>query len=203
MAEDGKRIDTFMIARHNAELRWLSNKMSFILNCNGHRFEGDNARKLRDDAEVIVLEYDKLTWTPKILIDAEPGDQMNVSYHRVFQAHLDRRAVYRAFRVNGEDEGAFSRWNDPETGDTVEGSAGDVIHPNRSDTYKILPYTPERWLQIRKLDAALAGAMAAAREKLKKILESKDVDTFLANVSAKMVPGLMFDAPEKPKEIKL
>lgn len=200
MSDNGKKIDEWRIAGNNAVLRWNSHKYEFCLEVYGMIFKGENARTLRSDAEIALMKYEKLVWKPVIVIDTDPQGDLSIHFQRMYQARDSEGTHYRYWRCKGEtaNERGYG-WSSPDTGNILEGEPGDIMN-GRETNGKIIPYTAERWAQLRALDAALKVALKKAQEKLGEILKGKDLDGFLENVAKGGLPALSFpeDGPRKP-----
>jgi hypothetical protein len=190
----GKKIDEWRIDGNNAVLRWNSARYEFCLEVYGMTFKGENAKALRSQAELALKKWENLTWKPVIIIDTTPTDNLVIHYQRMYKAKSPEGDVFRYWKVEGGNERGFS-WSSPETGDILEGEPGDIVH-GRETNGKTVPYSPEKWKQVRALTAALARAMDEAKGKLEEILK-KDLDGFLENALKGGLPALSFQEVKK------
>jgi len=63
---------------------------------------------------------------------------------------------------------------------------------NSRDRGRILPYTHDRWTQLRQLSKMVREAMDKTSEKLSEMLKQKDIDTFLEDASGVKSLGIEF-----------
>jgi hypothetical protein len=203
MSKDGKKIDAFRIESEHAELRWVSEKLGFILIVMGQKFEGENASELKTRARLFVKGFELLIWEPVILVETRPDDGLKLSFSRAFHSKLKREDVYRGWYLPSEkeEEREWGMYCSPTTGDILEGTPGELQRPPRED-FRRLSFTPERWKTLLALNTALNTALVTAADKLEKIFREGDVDLFLGSVLKDGLPALTFK-DEKGKELKL
>lgn len=200
MSRDGRKIEEFKItlmdnSRFPAVLR-MTDSMDFILEVNQLTFKGHSPRDLVHQAEMQLENEHGLEWTPIILVDPDLSDNRLV-FIRLFQAESrDKKTVWRTWRFDGKNEKEKETWNDHEveTFKLLEGAVPGDRHGGPRLKDRELPYTPERWKALVKLDELLRDAMASVTQKLHDIVRDGDVDAFLATATRDRIPAILFNS---------
>lgn len=195
MAREGKKIQefdlwTYQAANGNREKKFsatlrMNDSLKFTLEVNGLRFEGMNPSDLVHQATMQLEDEHDLTWRPIILVDCDL-EEGRLQFKRLFHAVTrSGKDVWRVWRFDGADEQQHSKWSrsEIETFERLDGG----MPGNREGGPRLkdreLPYTPERWTAIMKLDQMLAEAQKAVADKLHEIVRKGDLDGFLAKAT--------------------
>lgn len=212
MARDGKKIHEFDLwtenehgnrgLRYTASLRMKDN-LKFSLEVGGLHFEGNNPKDLEHQAKMQLEDEHDLSWKAIILIDPDL-DEGRLNFKRLFHAKTrSGKDVWRLWRFDGDDEHQYSKWshNEIETFERLEGASPGTRDGGPRVKDRELPYTPERWTAILKLDEMLDEAQRAVAKKLSEIVRKGDLDAFLARAT-RGTPRLIFDEAMKEGEGK-
>jgi hypothetical protein len=203
--EQGKKIDeirldwdTKLVVRYHAS-RYSP---SFTVEVGDKSFTGKNLTALIEEATVYAKGWSELKWSPVILVETEIYSEIRISYSRAFRSRHKGKEVFRQWRVGEVNEGSFgSGWVKEDAAKTADrldgGEPGEVMSHRGSG--RILPYTHDRWTQLRELSRKVHEAMERTAEKLSEMLKQDDVDKFLESASGLKTLGLEWTgkAPSK------
>jgi hypothetical protein len=200
--EQGKKIDeirldwdTTLVVRYHAS----RHDPSFTVEAGDGSFSGHNLKLLIEQATVHVKGWSSLKWDPVIAIETEIYADIELRYSRFFRSKHKGKEVFRQWKVGEENESSFGskyREERKHTGDQLDGGEPGAVMSNRGRG-RVLPYTHDRWIQLRELSRKLQEAMEGAAKKLSELLEQRDIDTFLTGASGLQPLGLAFKAREK------
>lgn len=180
MNEEGKKIDEVRIDwKTSMVIRYHSDNHDFTVVAGDKSFRGEDLKALLQQGRVHLQGWDKLEWEPVISIDTEVYTGFSFSYKRCFRSKHKGRPVFRAWKIGNEDEHTYDRHDKQKTGDVLDGVPGSVLG---SVNGRIVPFSGDRWHQIRNLSKTLHDALEAAEQKLSKMLKSNDIDGFLKDV---------------------
>lgn len=197
--EQGKKIGEIEITWDcKMPIRFHLDDLSFTVEAGDQSFHGYDLRALAEKGRVYLKGWTDLKWDPVIAIDTEIYSEIQISYSRFFQSKHKGQNVYRKWRIGEFNEGSFgSRYRDEDkekTADRLDGAEpGEVM--NSRERGRILPYTHDRWTQLRELSRKLREAMDKTAEKLSEMLKHKDIDSFLEGASGLKTLG--FQVKEK------
>ena len=203
--EQGKKIDeirldwdTKLVVRYHAS----RNNPEFTVEAADTSFSGHNLKLLIEQATVHVEGWSKLKWDPIIAIETEIYD-MEIRFERLFRSKHRGKAVYRRWRVGEENETGYNGFNsEQKMRGTADSSVGEPGGVDRQPRGRVVPYTPERWDQLRTLRRMVNEAVETAKRKVTDILEKSSdgsLDTFLKQVSSGNVSALPFRGSEAQK----
>lgn len=196
--EQGKKIDeirldwdTKLVVRYHAS----RHAPTFTVEAGDSNFSGPNLKVLIEQATVYVNGWSALKWEPVIAIDTEIYSEISIGYRRFFRSKHKGKEVYREWKVGDANEGSLGMHRHGEdkakTADRLDaGEPGDVMSSRGRG--RIIPYTPDRWTQLRELSRKLREAMELTAKRLSEMLNSKDIDVFLENSSGLKTLGLQF-----------
>lgn len=196
-SDKGKKIDEIDLDWPSKLIvRYHSNRYNpeFTVEAGDKSFHGHNLKLLIEQGSVHMKGWSDLKWEPVISVDTEIYSEICLQYSRMFRSKHKGQNVYRSWKVGDVNEGSFgSRYRDEKqtTADRLDGGEpGDVM--NCRERGRILPYTHDRWTQLRKLSIMLTEAMEKTAEKLSELLKQKDIDSFLESSTGLAPLGLSF-----------
>lgn len=196
--EQGKKIDeirldwdTKLVVRYHAS----RTDPTFTVEAGDQSFSGHNLKLLIEQATVHVKGWSNLKWEPVISIETEIYSEIQIRYSRLFRSRHKGKDVYRHWKIGEVNEGSFGgSWvgeDKAKTADQLQnGEPGEVM--NHRGSGRLLPYTHDRWTQLRELSRMIREAMEKTAEKLSEMLKQKDIDVFLENASGLKALGLQF-----------
>lgn len=194
--EQGKKIDEIRLDWDSClTVRYHSHPRNptFTVEGGDGSFTGTNLSLLIEQATVHVKGWSELKWEKVILLETEIYSEIKISYSRCFKAKFKGKDVFRQWRVGDENEGSLGGFRDDKnkTADRFDGAEpGEVMH--RRGSGRILPYTNDRWAQIRELSKKLNEMMDKTAEKLSELLKEKDIDPFLEGSSGLKTLGIQY-----------
>lgn len=181
MGDEGKKIDEVKLDWQTSMIvRYHSDQRDFTVVAGDESFRGDDLKLLLEKGRVHLSGWGKLTWEPVIRIDTEVYTGFSFTYRRCFMSKHKGKTVFRAWKIGKDNECEYDRYDKQKTGHILEGEPGEVL---TSRSGRIIPFTADRWLQIRGLSKALQDALEAAELKLSQMLKRDDIDSFLKDVS--------------------
>lgn len=196
--EQGKKIDeikldwdTKLVVRYHAS-RY---NPTFTVEAGDESFSGPNLKALIEKATVHVKGWSNLKWEPVIAINTEIYTDIEIGYSRFFRSKHKGKEVCRQWKVGDVNESSFgTRFRDEDKEKTADrldgGEPGDVM--SSSDRGRILPYTHDRWTQLRELSRKLKEVMELTAKKLSDMLKREDIDAFLESSSGLKTLGFQF-----------
>jgi len=196
--EQGKKIDevrldwdTKLVIRYHAS----RTDPTFTVEAGDQSFSGHNLKLLIEQATVHANGWSNLKWEPVISVETEIYSEIQVRYSRLFRSKHKGKEVFRRWKVGEVSEGSFGNgYRDEDKAKTADqlagGEPGEVAAHRGSG--RILSYTHDRWMQLRKLSQMIHEAMEKTAEKLSELLKQKDIDSFLENSSGLKTLGLQF-----------
>jgi hypothetical protein len=197
--EQGKKIDeirldwdTKLVVRYHAS----RHDPSFTVEGADKLFTGHNLKLLIEEATVHVKGWSDLKWEPVIAVETEIYGDIELRYARFFRSKHRGKEVFRQWKVGEENESSFGskyREEKKHTGDTLDGGTPGAVMSSR-ERGRILPYTHDRWTQLRELSKKIREVMEGTAKKLSELLEQKDIDSFLEKASGLKSLGLEFKA---------
>ena len=195
--EQGKKIDdirldwdSHLIVRYHSS----RNNPTFTVEAGDESFNGTDLKRLIEQATVHIKGWSDLKWDPVIAIDTEIYSDIELRYSRFFKSRHKGKDVFRQWRIGEENESGFGskyREEKQNTGDRLDGGEPGSVMSSR-DRGRILPYTHDRWTQLRQLSKMVREAMDKTSEKLSEMLKQKDIDTFLEDASGVKSLGIEF-----------
>jgi len=195
--EQGKKIDeikldwdTTLVVRYHSS----RHNPTFTVEAGDNSFAGTDLKNLIEQATVYIKGWSDLKWEPVIAIDTEIYSDIELRYSRFFKSRHKGKDVFRQWKVGEENESGFgSKYREEKnhTGDRLDGGAPGAVMNSR-DRGRILPYTHDRWTQLRQLSKMVREAMDKTSEKLSEMLKQKDIDTFLEDASGVKSLGIEF-----------
>lgn len=154
-AEDGAKF----------EIRWFEKERTFFASPEpGVEFRTKEPDALREKLKEWIRENVTLSWEPLISLcaprwNSHEGDFFGLDFNRLFRAKKrDGKFLYRNFDAEGE-------WRDS-LDDAVEGKPG-APRSGLDREALIIPYTPERWLELRRAKREFRAMKKRAEEFLK------------------------------------
>jgi hypothetical protein len=175
-------------------IRFHLDDLSFTVEAGDQSFHGLDLRALAEKGRIHLNGWSELKWEPVISIDTEIYSEISISYSRFFRSKHKGQNVYRRWKFGDVNEDSFgSRYREGKisTGDRLDGGEPGAVMGSRGDG-RILPYTHDRWTQLRELSKKLREAMDKTAEKLSEMLKGKDIDSFLEGASGLKSIGLDF-----------
>lgn len=194
--EQGKKIGEVEIRWDlKMPIRFHLDDLSFTIEAGDQSFHGYDLRVLAEKGRVYLNGWTDLKWEPVISIDTEIYSEIQIGYSRFFRSKHKGQNVYRHWKVGDVNEGGFgTRYRDENKAETADrldgGEPGDIL--NHRERGRIVPYTHDRWTQLRELSRKLREAMDRTAEKLSEMLKEKDIDSVLEGASGLKTLGLQF-----------
>lgn len=137
-AEDGTKF----------EIRWVEKERMFFASPEpGYEFRSEDPNALREALKEWIHENVTLSWEPLITLrhqnwSGHEGDFFGLDFERLFRAtKKDGKFLFRNFEAEGECQNEWA--------DVVKGRPGAPRSGVERGTL-IIPYTPERWLELRR-----------------------------------------------------
>lgn len=194
--EQGKKIGEIEIRWDlKMPIRFHQDDLSFTVEAGDQSFHGFDLRALAEKGRIYLNGWTDLKWEPVISIDTEIYSEIKIGYRRFFRSKHKGQNVYRQWKFGDVNEGSFgSGWvreDEKKTADRLDGGEpGDVM--NHKENGRIIPYTHDRWTQLRELSRKLHEAMDKTAQKLSEMLKQKDIDAILEGASGLKTLGLQF-----------
>lgn len=167
-------------------IRFHLDDLSFTVEAGDQSFHGFDLKVLAEKGRIYLNGWSDLKWEPVIAIDTEIYSEIQIGYSRFFRSKHKGQYVYRHWKVGDVNEGNFGsgygREDEKKTGDRLDGGEPGSVMNGRNNG-RILPYTHDRWTQLRELSKKLREAMEKTAQKLSELLKGKDIDSFLEGAS--------------------
>lgn len=172
----------------------------FCINLKGHdhTVKAETLEKVKADAKEWLRGNANLEMKPVILVrmgdpvlsyarDNEKSLMLN--YDRCFVGvRHDKKKIWKKWENTGEIPEDGDSWDD-----CVEGKpSSQAEFPWNEERSKILPYTVEKWVALRKISKLIK----AMNTRLDEIVESKNLEGFLMDIYKKEIP-IGLPAPKK------